>query len=188
MPRTDTRERIIRASLGLMRQRGYAATAVSDIVRESKAPRGSVSFHFPEGKAEIAAEVIKLMTQDIVDQIDASSKEATSASEVLERQIDAIGDRLSISGWSSGCPVAPLAIELAASADEVRQEAAAFFHTWRTQLALRLSAHELDADSAGRVAALAVYAIEGAIVAAKAEQTLDPLTLVASELARLCHQ
>lgn len=188
MARTDTRSRVVRASLDLMRQNGYAGTAISDIVRESGAPRGSVSFHFAGAKGEIAGEVIDLMTREIVDQVDQAAADATTAAEVIRAQIRAIGERLESSGWSAGCPVAPITIELADDSPTIRRAAAHFFMSWRTGLARRLADRGLDDLRAQRVAAMTVYATEGALVAAKAEQSLDPLAVIADELGLLCER
>ena len=61
MPRrTDSRSRMIEAAFELFRKRSYHATAFSDVVQESGAPRGSIYFHFPGGKQQLAREVIAL--------------------------------------------------------------------------------------------------------------------------------
>ena len=55
--RTDSKDRMIAAARRLFREHGYLANAPSDVVTESAAPRGSVYFHFPGGKEELATEV-----------------------------------------------------------------------------------------------------------------------------------
>src|ERR1700741_2509808 len=61
MPRkTDSKERVVAAARRLFRERGYVGTALSDVVSESAAPRGSIYFHFPGGKEELATEVTLL--------------------------------------------------------------------------------------------------------------------------------
>jgi len=58
MPRrSDSRDRMIAAARRLFRAHGYFGTALSDVVAESAAPRGSLYFHFPGGKEELATEV-----------------------------------------------------------------------------------------------------------------------------------
>ena len=186
MPRTDTRDRVIRSSLELMRRRGYAGTAISDIVNESKAPRGSVTFHFPGGKEEIAAEVVDLMTHDILDDVDRAAEHATTAGAVVRAQIAEIGDLLEASGWVAGCPVAPITVELADDSEVIRRASAHFFNMWQASLARRLADRGLDDSRATRVAAMTIYAIEGAVVVSRATRNLDPLHLVADEISLLC--
>ena len=58
MPRrSDSKERMIAAARRLFREHGYFGTALSEVVSESSAPRGSLYFHFPGGKEELATEV-----------------------------------------------------------------------------------------------------------------------------------
>src|SRR6185437_10409523 len=49
-----SRAAFIDATAVLLRRQGYAATGLSEIVERSGAPRGSVYFHFPGGKEELA--------------------------------------------------------------------------------------------------------------------------------------
>src|SRR2546421_563454 len=51
-----TRERILDASAGLFRRQGAAATGLKEIVRESRAPWGSLYHYFPDGKEQLIAE------------------------------------------------------------------------------------------------------------------------------------
>jgi AcrR family transcriptional regulator len=66
--RTDSRSRMLHAATELFRQRGdhvSHATPVSDVVRESGAPRGSTSLHFPGGKQELTREAIASARDEI---------------------------------------------------------------------------------------------------------------------------
>ena len=56
--RTDTRERIIRVAAELFRRQGYDGTGLNQILDESGAPRGSLYFHFPGGKQQLAVEAV----------------------------------------------------------------------------------------------------------------------------------
>src|ERR1700759_5150351 len=59
MPRrSDARERAVAAAERLFRIQGYTATGLSEILKESGAPKGSFYFHFPRGKAQLAEEAI----------------------------------------------------------------------------------------------------------------------------------
>jgi hypothetical protein len=57
---------------------------------------------------------------------------------------------------------------------------------WRVNLARRLADRGLDESRASRVAALTVYATEGAVVVCRAEGRLDALHTAADELSLLC--
>ena len=48
------RQAIVDAAVALFRKQGYAATGLNEIVEASGAPKGSLYYYFPKGKASIA--------------------------------------------------------------------------------------------------------------------------------------
>jgi AcrR family transcriptional regulator len=56
---TNTKERIVDAGATLFRRQGYAATGVKQIVTEAEAPFSSLYHFFPDGKDELATEIIR---------------------------------------------------------------------------------------------------------------------------------
>ena len=46
------------ATARLLQQQGYNATGVNEIVARSGAPKGSLYFHFPGGKEELAMQAM----------------------------------------------------------------------------------------------------------------------------------
>lgn len=185
-PRTDTRARVVRASLELMRRQGFGGTSISDIVEEAKAPRGSVTFHFPGGKEEIAVEVVDQMTRDILVDLGNATRSASTPAAVVQAHLRAIGDAFAASDWVAGCPVVPIAIELSGRSEAVRRGCAHFFEVWRMDLARRLEDRGLDAGAAQRIAELTVYAAEGALVACRSTKDRAPLDAVAAGIGLLC--
>jgi TetR/AcrR family transcriptional repressor of lmrAB and yxaGH operons len=74
--RTDSRSRMIDAAYELFRLNGYHATAVSDVVEQRGAPRGSIYFHFPGGKRELALETIAMAGDEIEEMVDQAASQA----------------------------------------------------------------------------------------------------------------
>ena len=54
----DTRDRILDATIRLLRRQGYTATGIKQIVAEGNAPLGSVYHYFPGGKEQIGIEAL----------------------------------------------------------------------------------------------------------------------------------
>ena len=54
----DTRDRILDATIRLLRRQGYTATGIKQIVAEGDAPLGSVYHYFPGGKEQIGVEAL----------------------------------------------------------------------------------------------------------------------------------
>src|ERR1700742_1795816 len=85
MPRkSDAKDRMIVAARRLFREHGYRGTALSDVITESTAPRGSLYFHFPGGKEELAGEVTLLHTGDHIAHINRAAAATTSAAQLIE--------------------------------------------------------------------------------------------------------
>ena len=77
--RSDAKQRMVQAARQLIRERGYHATAISDVLERSGAPRGSVYFHFPGGKPQLAIEAAESHAHEQVQYIDRAAEQADSA-------------------------------------------------------------------------------------------------------------
>src|SRR6201988_5511727 len=118
MPRkTDSKDRMIDSARRLFREHGYLGTALSDVVTESAAPRGSIYFHFPGGKEELATEVPLRHASDRIPQINRAAAATTTAAELIEMFIGRERDDLVASNYREGCAVAPIVIEATPSSD-----------------------------------------------------------------------
>src|SRR5437588_5626228 len=84
--RTDTKERMVDAALGLFQRQGFDRTAFSEILRHSGAARGAIYHHFPGGKEELALEVVKESTARITDRVGRATK-AGRPSAALRRYV-----------------------------------------------------------------------------------------------------
>ena len=98
----------------LLRRQGYAATGLNEIVSRSGAPEGSLYFHFPGGKEELAASAMERTGEELRGAIAAVIAAMPSASASLSALIDALGAGLEASGYRDGCPIATITLEAAA--------------------------------------------------------------------------
>jgi len=98
--RSDSKERMIAAARRLFREYGYLGTALSDVVTESAAPRGSIYFHFPGGKEELAGEVTLLHAGDHIAHINRAAAATSTAGQLIEVFIDRIRDELISSNYA----------------------------------------------------------------------------------------
>ena len=63
--KTETRGLILNTAAVLFRNKGYHATGLNEIIRESGAPKGCLYYHFPQGKEQLAQEAIKVVGLEI---------------------------------------------------------------------------------------------------------------------------
>ncbi|MDZ4777160.1 MAG: helix-turn-helix domain-containing protein [Alphaproteobacteria bacterium] len=74
----DPKAAMIEAATTLFRRRGYEGVGVAELLSHSGAPRGSLYFHFPGGKEQIAIEAVTRAGEAVRDGIRARSEITTS--------------------------------------------------------------------------------------------------------------
>src|SRR6201995_5555225 len=178
-PRSDAKQRMVRAAEQLIRERGYHATAISDILERSAAPRGSVYFHFPGGKAQLAVEAGEAHAHQQVAHIDEDPGQDGLAAGLIGAYLDLGRDGMVASGYSRGCGIAPLVTE-AAHEESAEVEAASrhAFEAMIDRLAFHFVDFGLDRAGARQLADAVLAATEGALVTARALRSPAPFDAV----------
>jgi len=175
---SDARRRMIESAVTLLAMRGLQATAFSDVLEHSGAPRGSIYHHFPEGKDQLVDAAMELAGDRalrVLDAVQGQPPKAVTAYflELWRRVLDR-------SGLRAGCAV--LAVTVATDSPELLDHAASIFRAWRGRLAELYLAGGMEAPAAARLAMTLVAASEGAVVVSRAERNLEPFELVAEQL------
>ena len=180
--RTDARERMVLAARQLFRQQGYHATALSDVLELSEAPRGSVYFHFPNGKAQLAIEAAELHARELVDCINQVAQASGSAEGLVRAYVGLARDNLVGSDYKNGCVLAPLVIEAARDTDELGDVGHRAFSMIIDSLASHFATFGMDTASAHTLADAVVAGVEGALVTARALRSPSPFESVLAAL------
>jgi TetR/AcrR family transcriptional repressor of lmrAB and yxaGH operons len=183
MKQQPTRERFIRATAALLQERGYAATGLRDILAASGAPRGSMYFHFPGGKAELATEAIRQSGKDFCEGIRAILDAAPSIKVAITTICRYLSQQLTASHYKLGCPVAPLALE--ETEVQVKGAVAGALESWQEQIQRRLVSAGFTPSRATELAMFTMSVIEGALLLSKAHQSVAPLERAEIELVRM---
>jgi TetR/AcrR family transcriptional regulator, lmrAB and yxaGH operons repressor len=172
------RERMVASAVDLLARRGLQATSISEVLDHSGAPRGSVYHHFPEGKDQMIGAALDAAGGVAIELLD--RKAGAPAEEIAAWFLHLWHEVLVRSNFEAGCAV--LAVAVAADSPELLDHTARVFRTWRRRLAELLEQGGLDARDAARFAATLVASSEGAVVLARAEQSIEPFDLVAEQL------
>lgn len=179
----NSRARMVRSAAALFGSRGLSATSFSDVLADSGAPRGSIYHHFPGGKKQLAEDAIGWTSEQILAHLKACP--AKTPSGVLTWFIDLWRQSVQVSGGSSGCPVAGIAIDTGGAADDLIGAARAAFSQWTSLLASQLQAAGVPRHRAGPIATTSLAAMEGALILCRAERSSQPLETTAQELMKL---
>src|SRR5215469_6836329 len=127
--RSDARQRMLDSTTTLIRQRGASATSLDDILAHSKAPRGSIYYHFPGGRTQLIEEAVEHAGASI-EQLLADAGDLTPV-EVFDGFVSAWRDGIVASSFLSGCPVLAVAIESNEDTPQLTAAAARAFASWR---------------------------------------------------------
>ena len=106
-----TRQSLVETTARLLQEHGFAATGLNQIVRESGQPRGSLYFHFPGGKEELAAAAVKAGAAQVEVILQEGLAGAENPEAVLVKTSALFADELQASQFSKGCPVSTVALE-----------------------------------------------------------------------------
>jgi AcrR family transcriptional regulator len=172
--RSDAKQKMVQAAKQLIRERGYNATAFSDVLEVSGAPRGSVYFHFPGGKTQLAMEAAEAHAHEQVAIIDHAAGQADSAARFIEVYIDLARENMVLSGYARGCGIAPLVTEGGAAQEspEVAETSRRAFTEMIDRLTFHFVGFGVDRPAARILADAVMAGVEGAMITARALQ--DP--------------
>jgi AcrR family transcriptional regulator len=174
---------MVRSAAVLFRERGIDGTSFSDVLEHSGAPRGSIYHHFPGGKEQLAEEATHYAGQFIATGLAAAL--ASDEPVAAIRDFTAAWRRiLRDSDLDAGCPILAAGLEGDRS-PRARDAAAAAFKSWEDLCAEAFARHGVERERARSLATLAIAAIEGGVVLARAQRSITPLERVGDELEAL---
>jgi AcrR family transcriptional regulator len=175
---------VVSAAL-LIRERGAHATAISDVLEHSGAPRGSAYHYFPGGRTQLLCEAVDYAG----DHVAAIIADAASGLDLTDTLIDKFRQQLLDSDFRAGCPIVAVSVEAGEQDAErmapVVERAAAAFDRWTDLIAQRFIADGIARERAGELAVLAITALEGAILLARVRRDLMPLDVVRRQVREL---
>jgi TetR/AcrR family transcriptional repressor of lmrAB and yxaGH operons len=179
------RDALIEATALLLEQQGYHGTGMSQIIKESGSPRGSLYYYFPEGKEELAAAAIAQRAEAFAAFACAVLSERENAQSAILHFIDQVTAHLAEANFCSGAPLAAVALETAATSDRLRAACAEAYAHLHAPFARKLEAGGYTPDDAAALAIFINAAMEGAVVLSRVQRSIEPLRTVRAEIARV---
>ncbi|MFJ3336837.1 TetR/AcrR family transcriptional regulator [Streptomyces sp. NPDC086766] len=181
------RERMVFSAAQLIRREGVGATGMRDVAAHARAPRGSLQHYFPGGKEQLVGEAVAWAGRYAGKRVARflAGLDEPTPSGLFAAMVRQWTDECEAEGFAAGCPVAAATVDCAATGASTRAATAAAFAAWREAVAEALAGMGVPAGRAGAVATLMISALEGALLMARAERDVRPLTTVARELGPL---
>jgi len=175
--KTSTRERLVQAARNLFLTRGYEATGIAEILRESGANSGSL-YYFFKTKEDLLLAVLDWYVANLHAQV--VDPVFARMTEPIERVLGILGGyrvMLTTSDCRKGCPIGNLALEMSEKSEAVREKIALNFENWRTvirQCLIEAGDRLPDDIDPDKLSSFILTVMEGAIMQARAHRRLEP--------------
>jgi len=178
----DSRTRMLRTAARLLQRQGYHATGLRQILAESGAPRGSLYFHFPGGKEQLAVEAVQAASARVARLIGQLLSAYADPADAVDAFVRGFAEVLRASEYAEGCPVATISLEAAARSKAIAAACDQAYVQWEGQIRDHLIAAGVRADRAAELATLALAAAEGGLILSRARRDVEPLSVIAGQL------
>lgn len=171
---SEVRGRMVEAGQDLLSRRGYGMTML-DVVDKAIAPRGSIYYHFPSGKEELAIQVAAKTAIELEGLIKSLARKHRRPARFLQALVDHHKKRLVSAGLEAGCPLMGITVSMDIDSADLKGAVADSFARWIGAIATVLRDQGVDDVTSDWLAAATVAGIEGAIVIARGTRDAKPL-------------
>ncbi len=168
------KQAIIQTAIRLFRRQGYAATGLNEILKISKAPKGSLYYYFPAGKEELGAVAVSAASKTVLKTLEELEKNTTSAEEFLSRYGKMLARWIEMSGYSDGCPISTTLLEMTPASEIISEAGRKGFSSWKDVISRVFMRDGWDEEEAFQKATLTISVILGALLLSRVERSTTP--------------
>ena len=183
--RLPTRARIVGAATRLFQARGYHGVGINEILAEAGAPKGCFYHHFPDGKSALAAEAVAVLCAEVDRMILHHRGRGRDAGAILRLVAEGMGAWLAASKWREGSLVSVIAQEAVPQDARLAEAVRDAYARWRSAFTDMLAGQGCEPGRATALGQLAVAVLEGGMVLARVDQSVEPLLAAVGEVAGL---
>lgn len=176
---------MIRSTAYLLQRNGYVGTSINDIIEHSGSPRGSLYYHFPNGKEQLALEAVLWTKENVTAFITESLAKYDDAAQSIEAFLIDSGKRFEENNYFNGVPITALVLETAATSDKLRSACQEVFDAWSSAFADKLIANGYSKNEAKVLGETINAMIQGGFVLSLARQDGNVLKIMASNISQI---
>lgn len=175
MSNEDSRKILVKTMQSALQSKGLHGVGLSEILKTAGLPKGSLYYHFPGGKEELALAAIANAEQEMARFLEQVFARFDDPLDALAAWIDSALQRIAASRFKLGCPLAAAALDCSPDDTDLLLALHGAFTNLRDQLAGHLSRAGFPADAATDLAVLVLTSYEGGLMMARAAGSTDPI-------------
>lgn len=179
--KTDSKEKILTAASRLFQTKGYTATGLNEILKESDSPKGSLYYYFSNGKEELALEAIKLSSHFIQTKIQNALDKYSNPIEAIQYNIKCIIENLE-DDEPTNISIGLVALETHLFSEPLRKACKEVFDTVTNIYAEKLIESGLAKEIAQELGAFILMTIEGAITVSVTQKNSSYLLAASKQI------
>jgi TetR/AcrR family transcriptional repressor of lmrAB and yxaGH operons len=180
-----TRQRLVDSMLALIQLHGYHGTGLNTVLARSGAPKGSLYFHFPEGKTELGIAAVGLAGEQFGELIGTATAAVSSPDAVVDALVAELKGILEASDYQAGCPVSSVALDAGSENEPLREACCQVYDAWVSAVSSYLSTLGLKKEQAQPLAMSMICLVEGSLILSRANKSTQPLEAAAGTLKML---
>lgn len=177
-----TKDRIVLAAAGLMEARGYHGFGLTELLVASKAPKGSLYYHFPGGKEEVAAQAVLAGAEATASRIRGKLDGGPGLEARFLEFVAGLAEGIEAGDYAAGGPLTIVASETATGFPLLNEACRKAYDLIREAFMEALFEVGHSGEESLNLALTLCSALEGAIILARTYHRADFLDQVARTL------
>lgn len=179
-----TRRLLIETTARLLQNQGYNATGMNQITQLSGVPKGSLYYHFPDGKEQLACEAVSHTKRVTLDGLRAALDASPDAVTAVQGLFTLIADNYDQDA-DLGIPIGIVAHETARSNENIREACCGVYRAWIREFEKKFESCGYESEEAADLAVAINGMVEGAIIMCLTQKSSEPLRITAKLIPRL---
>ncbi|MGO4547829.1 TetR/AcrR family transcriptional regulator [Paenibacillus sp. 2TAB23] len=176
----NTRQIILETAARLFFTRGYHATGLSQIIKESDCPKGSLYYYFPDGKEELALECINCTRDLVIEKWSSKFAEFDEPSDAVQSFVLDMAEDAEKCNYKGYMPFSFwMAVETSSISEKLRSAGQAVFAAWQAVISDRLIAAGMEQGKAKEIGVVIISLLEGALILTLTNRDKQPLLTAA---------
>ncbi len=173
---------MIKATAKLLQTKGYIGTGMNDIIQLSGAPKGSIYYHFPQGKEQLAIEAVNWTREMVTKYIKEKLTLYKDPVQAIQQFIMESAERFEKDNYFFGVPITALVLETSSISENLRKSCEEVFETWGNEFSNLLIANGYESEEASEIGMIINTMIQGAFVISLSRKDSTALKAIAHKI------